>query len=204
MAATAFPRSFSGSGCIVSVCRIRVSRPGRSVKIIVSKLMPPLVLQRISGVFLCWERTVSLRPAAVFHCLCVFLSSCLAVSMSPCLASPLLLPILHTYEYQLSSAHSPPPPPCLVISVPSGLLVSLNMCLLMSHLPCLCVSAEPRADVTASILHDALEVAGSTLATLYGAQFVKLVRLISTRYLSRVQQVSWVTTGLHEHWVLGS
>ncbi|XP_037076524.1 LOW QUALITY PROTEIN: nucleoporin GLE1-like [Pollicipes pollicipes] len=52
------------------------------------------------------------------------------------------------------------------------------------------VNLEPRADITASLLHDLLEVAGAALAAAYGAQFFKLVRLAYGRYLARVRQAT--------------
>ncbi|XP_043210382.1 nucleoporin GLE1-like [Amphibalanus amphitrite] len=79
--------------------------------------------------------------------------------------------------------HTPAPPPGAVPARPLG----------VKHLwrwLAATVNLEPRADVTASILYDALEVGGSTLSAAYGTQFVKLVKLLRTQYLARVQQVT--------------
>jgi len=52
------------------------------------------------------------------------------------------------------------------------------------------VNVEPRPDVTATVLHEFLAVAGHSLSAVYRRQFVKLVRSTFDDYLPRIVAVS--------------
>lgn len=52
------------------------------------------------------------------------------------------------------------------------------------------VNVEPRPDITATVLHEFLIVAGHTLSQVYRRQFVKLVESIFTAYLPRIVAVT--------------
>ena len=56
----------------------------------------------------------------------------------------------------------------------------------LSHM----VNIEPRPDVTATVLHEFLSVAGHSLSRTYRRQFVKLVQSVFADYLPRIVAVS--------------
>jgi len=52
------------------------------------------------------------------------------------------------------------------------------------------VNVEPRPDVTATVLHEFLAVAGHSLSQTYRRQFTKLVETVFSEYLPRIAAVS--------------
>jgi nucleoporin GLE1 len=50
-------------------------------------------------------------------------------------------------------------------------------------------STDPQVDVSATILLDFLEVTGSALHRHYGQQFQKVLQLICTEYVPKIEQV---------------
>ena len=52
------------------------------------------------------------------------------------------------------------------------------------------VNVDPRPDVSATVLHEFLAVAGDSLSQVYRRQFTKLMQLVSSEYLARVAAVT--------------
>jgi len=52
------------------------------------------------------------------------------------------------------------------------------------------VNIEPRPDITATVLHEFLAVAGHSLWQVYRRQFVKLIQSVFTEYLPRIVAVT--------------
>jgi len=61
---------------------------------------------------------------------------------------------------------------------------------------CVLCSLDPRPDISATLLYDFLEVAGSALYSHYGQQFQKLLHLICKEYFPKIKQV--LLLGLQE------
>ena len=60
------------------------------------------------------------------------------------------------------------------------------------------VSLDPRPLITATLLCDFLEVAGSSLLKAYGKQFLKLLMVFATEYIAKIKEVSKSVGGLGE------
>jgi nucleoporin GLE1 len=58
-------------------------------------------------------------------------------------------------------------------------------------LQCNCVlhSTDPKPDISATLLFDFLEVAGSAMYSHYGQQFQKLLHLICKEYFPQIEKV---------------
>ena len=52
------------------------------------------------------------------------------------------------------------------------------------------VNIEPRPDITATVLHEFISVAGHSLSRTYRRQFVKLLQTVSSEYLPRIVAVT--------------
>lgn len=50
----------------------------------------------------------------------------------------------------------------------------------------------PRIDITATAIHNILDVIGNELFTTYGRQFTKLIKYIARDFIPRMEQVSHV------------
>ena len=49
--------------------------------------------------------------------------------------------------------------------------------------------SDPRPDITAALLHVFLEIAGWKMSQCYGAQFWKMMQLMNTEYIKKIEKV---------------
>jgi len=78
---------------------------------------------------------------------------------------------------------SSPPPPSQPACHPHGIEHAWTW---LGHV----INVEPRPDITATVLHEFLAVAGYHLSRVYRGQFTKLVKTMLTEYLPRIAAVS--------------